>query len=163
MPKSENVSFYELSHGKNNSMQLSHAETLENIIEDRLYLVIYKERNGNNWEVCEADLSKLVRGRASFSESSGSLTRYINLLMTLEEFKSHKVIPLRECKGKFKGAMKLYFMYYSRVVIILFSTGLYKSAFSTYSFGKTRFSSFCVLVFRVSASFAFNFQFCSMF
>ena len=36
-------------------------------------------------------------------------------------------------------------------------TGLYKSAFSTYSFGKTRFSSFCVLVFRVSVSLAFNF------
>ena len=48
------------------------------------------------------------------------------------------------------------------MVIILFSTGLYKSAFSTYSFGKTRFSSFCVLVFRVSVSLAFNFQFCSM-
>ena len=77
--------------------------------------------------------------------------------MTLEEFKSHKVIPLREFKGEFKGAMKLYFMYYSRVVIILFSTGLYKSAFSTYSFGKTRFSSFCVLVFRVSVSLGFNF------
>ena len=43
------------------------------------------------------------------------------------------------------------------VVIILFSAGLYKSAFSTYSFGKTRFSSFCVLVFRVSVSLTFNF------
>ena len=62
-----------------------------------------------------------------------------------------------------KGATKLYFMYYLCVIIILFSMGLYKSAFSTYSFGKTRFSSFCVLVFRVSVSLAFNFQFCSMF
>ena len=42
-----------------------------------------------------------------------------------------------------KGATKLYFMYYSRVVIILFSEGLCKSAFSTCSYGKTRFSSFC--------------------
>ena len=41
-------------------------------------------------------------------------------------------------------------MRYSRVVIILFSTGLYNSVFSTYSFGKTRFSFFCVLLFRVS-------------
>ena len=36
------------------------------------------------------------------------------------------------------------------------STGWYKSAFSTYLFSKTRFSSFCVLVFRVSVSLAFN-------
>ena len=49
----------------------------------------------------------------------------------------------------------MYFMHYSRVVIILFSTGLYKSAFSTYSFGKTRFSFFYVLVFRVSVSLCF--------
>ena len=39
----------------------------------------------------------------------------------------------------------MYFMYYSRVVSILFSTGLYKSAFPTYSFDKTRFSSFLFL------------------
>ena len=65
----------------------------------------YKERNNNNWEVCEADLNKLVgviRLRASFSESSLSLTRYINFLMTLEEFNRHKMIPLREHKGKRK-------------------------------------------------------------
>ena len=58
----------------------------------------------------------------------------------------------------------LYFMYYSRVVIILFSTGLYESAFSksalyksvfsTYSSCKTRFSFFCVLVYRAFASLA---------
>ena len=56
-----------------------------------------------------------------------------------------------------KGATKLHFMYHSRVVIVLFSARLYKSAFSTYSFGKTSFSSFYVLVFRVPASLAFNF------
>ena len=56
-----------------------------------------------------------------------------------------------------KGATELYFMYYFRVVIILFSTGSYKSAFSTYNFGKTSFSSFCVLVFRVFVTFVFNF------
>ena len=38
-------------------------------------------------------------------------------------------------------------MHYSRVVIVLFSTEWYDSTFSTYSFGKTRFSSSCVLVF----------------
>ena len=51
----------------------------------------------------------------------------------------------------------MYFIYYSRVVIILFSTGFYKSAFSTYSLGKTR--SFFLLVFFlfVSVSLGFNF------
>ena len=63
----------------------------------------------------------------------------------------------------FKGATKLYFMYYLRVVVILFSTGLCKSAYSDFSFGKTRFSSFCVLVFCVSVSLTLNFQSCSMF
>ena len=55
---------------------------------------------------------------------------------------------------KFKRAAKLYFMYCSRVVIILFSTSLCKSAFSTCPFDKTRFSSFWV-----SVSLAFNFKF----
>ena len=58
----------------------------------------------------------------------------------------------------FKGTTKLYFLYYSRVVIILFSTGLYKSAFSTYFFGKMKFSSFCVLVFRVPVPLACMFR-----
>ena len=57
----------------------------------------------------------------------------------------------------FKGATKLYFMYYSRVVIILFNKGLYKSAFFTYFFVRTTFSSFCVLIFRLSVCFIFNF------
>ena len=60
-----------------------------------------------------------------------------------------------------KGALKLYFMYYLRVVSVLFSTGLYKCAFSTYSFGKTRFSSFVclylwVLIFSFPLCFEFN-------
>ena len=59
----------------------------------------------------------------------------------------------------FKGATKLHF---SRVVIILVSTGLYKSVFSAhFFFWKTRFSSFCVLVFTI---FVFKLLlFCSMF
>ena len=35
--------------------------------------------------------------------------------------------------------------------------GLYKAAFSTYFFGKTRFLSVCILVFPVSVSLAFAF------
>ena len=46
-----------------------------------------------------------------------------------------------------------------RVVIILLGMDLCKSAFSTYSFGKTRFSSLCVLVFHVSISLVFGFFF----
>ena len=49
-------------------------------------------------------------------------------------------------------------MRYWRVVIILFSTSLYKPTFCTYSFGKTRVSSFCVLVFRISVSLVCRFQ-----
>ena len=45
----------------------------------------------------------------------------------------------------FKGAAKLYFMYNSRLVSILFSKGLYKSTFYTYLFVKTEFSSFACL------------------
>ena len=46
-----------------------------------------------------------------------------------------------------KGAPKLYFMHYSCVVITLFSTGLRKSALSTYSFEKLL--SFCTFGFFV--------------
>ena len=41
--------------------------------------------------------------------------------------------------NEIKGATKLYFTHYSCVVIILFNTGSYKSAFSTISFGKLVF------------------------
>ena len=60
----------------------------------------------------------------------------------------------------FEGATKLNFVYYSRVVSILFLTDLYKSRFSTYSFGKTRFSSFAFLYLRLLIfSFALYFEF----
>ena len=61
----------------------------------------------------------------------------------------------KECK--FKGTTKFYFMCYLRVVMIFFSTGLYKSSISTYFFIKTSFSFFCVLVFRISVFFALSF------
>ena len=51
--------------------------------------------------------------------------------------------------------MKFYFIYYSCEVIIFFSTGLYKAAFSAYYFGETSFWS---LVFRVSVFLGFNFN-----
>ena len=47
-------------------------------------------------------------------------------------------------------------MHYSRVVIIFFSTALDKSAFSTYPSGKTRFKTFCVLIFHISISLVFT-------
>ena len=56
-------------------------------------------------------------------------------------------------KNFVKGAMKLYFMHYSRVVIIVLSTGLYKFAFSTYSSGKTRFTFKMTLYLRIYFAF----------
>ena len=52
------------------------------------------------------------------------------------------ILKFLKIKLKFKRATKFNLMHYLGVVIILFSTGLYKSAFSTCSFDKTRFSSF---------------------
>ena len=56
------------------------------------------------------------------------------------------------------------FTYNSRMLIILFSTGLYiyKSAFSSYFFSKTRFLSFCVLVSLVPIPLVFYFLFFSV-
>ena len=45
----------------------------------------------------------------------------------------NKIIPT------LKEVTKFYFMHYSHVVFILLGTGLYKSAFSTYSFRKRGF------------------------
>ena len=82
----------------------------------------------------------------SFSRLSGKTTEK---LFSYER-------PLTTKRG-FEGAAKLYFILYFRVVIILFSTGLYKSAFSAYDFGKTSFSSFYVLVFSCFCIFGFQF------
>ena len=51
----------------------------------------------------------------------------------------------------------MYFMHYSLVVTILFSTSLYRSAFSTYSSDKTWFTSFCVFDFSCFYYFRFSF------
>ena len=55
-----------------------------------------------------------------------------------------------------KGAAKFCFVYYSYVVIILFSRDLYKSAFFTYSFRKP---GFCLSVFYVFFWFVLCFEF----
>ena len=88
----------------------------------------------------------------------------LNALSTTVKNAEHFNADLpRKWRSGFEGATKFNFMYYFRVVIVLFRTGLYKSAFSIYVFGKTSFSFFCVLVFRVSVSLGFHFYFCSMF
>ena len=60
MTKSENVRFYELSYGKDDSIQLSRVVTVEKSDRGQVICGTYKERNGSNWEVWEADLNKLV-------------------------------------------------------------------------------------------------------
>ena len=49
----------------------------------------------------------------------------------------------------FNGATKLYFMYNSRLVSILFIESLYKSTFSTHSFGKLSFCPLRVYIFSL--------------
>ena len=62
-----------------------------------------------------------------------------------------------------KGATKkLYFMYCSCVVIILFSLGLYKAAFSTYSLVKLVFHLFVFFVFLYLWLLIFSFALCWM-
>lgn len=50
MAKSEKVRFYELSYGKNNSIQVSYAVTVEKKIEDRLYLQRTKKGMQITWK-----------------------------------------------------------------------------------------------------------------
>ena len=76
--------------------------------------------------------------------------RMWNLIPAKEVFETH-------LRTLIKRTTKLYFMYYSRVVSIMFSTGLYKSTFSTYFFDETRFSSF---VFRYLWLSIFSFALC---
>ena len=57
-----------------------------------------------------------------------------------------------------KGAEKLYFMDYSRVVIILFSTASNKSKFSIYSFGKLGYRLSVFLEFFVCSMFWIRFD-----
>ena len=50
MAKSEKVRFYELSYGKNNSIQVSYAVKVEKKIEDRLYLQRTKKGMQITWK-----------------------------------------------------------------------------------------------------------------
>ena len=78
------------------------------------------------------------------------LTTWLNDINNLEIIYAYNWRSFHTNPNSIKGAAKLYFMHYSPAVIISFGTGLYKSAFSPYFLGKTKFSSFCVWVFRVS-------------
>ena len=59
-----------------------------------------------------------------------------------------KCIPISKKTSFVKGAPKLNFTLYSRVVIYYFNTGLSKSVFSAYYFGK--------LLFRLSVFYVFS-------
>lgn len=48
MTKSENVRFYELSYGKDNSIQVSHVATVEKNDRGQVISGTYKERNDND-------------------------------------------------------------------------------------------------------------------
>ena len=69
-------------------------------------------------------------------------TLFLYPLKTSETIRSHEI---------------LFYVLFAYGHYFFFSTGLFKSALSSYSLGKTRFLSFYVLVFRVSVSLAFNF------
>ena len=60
---------------------------------------------------------------------------------------------IQKFKFSIKGAAKSYLPHYSWVVIILSNTGLYKSVFSTYSFGKLVFCLSVLFVFTVCSQF----------
>ena len=68
----------------------------------------------------------------------------------------YKFTTFYEKDDVFKGATKLYFTRYSWLVIILFNTGLDKSAFFTYSFGKLVFRLRAFSVFSASSVFRFH-------
>ena len=110
------------------------------------------------FSICMIVPSRVKTWRSPVSGKNCSLvSRFCTIMTNMILLKLH---VWEKSLSRVKGATKLYFMHYSCVVIILFSTGLCKSAFSTYSFGKTRFSLFCFLVFHVSISLVFIFLFC---
>ena len=67
---------------------------------------------------------------------------FLNLLLK-SIFYQFKIIEF------LKGATSLFFTHYSCVAVILFNTGLYMSALSTFSFGKLVFSLSVLFVFSV--------------
>ena len=77
-----------------------------------------------------------------------------------------KILEKFDIIKSFNVATKLYFTRWLRVVIILFNTGLSRSAFSTYSLGKLvlvaflSFSCLCFLSFLLVLCFEFNSTIC---
>ena len=88
-----------------------------------------------NWPFIKTSITNLTYIKRAFMNHS---FEFFNNVSTLSSF--FLIMTL-------KGAMKLYFMHYMLVVIILFNTGLFKSAISTYSFAKILF--LCFLWFSV--------------
>ena len=130
---------------------------------EQLRWLLFKIRNCNkSVQRCFSDLSYVqpISDNLQFSQSQTNLkmhsliTNLFRQSVFVADLEQTPFFPKSD--PNIKGATKFYFVYYSRFVIILFSMGLYNSAFSTYSFGKTRFSSFCVLALCVSVS---GFQF----
>ena len=66
-----------------------------------------------------------------------------------ETMKKEQQVLVYQTTACFKGATKLYFTHYSCGVIILYNTGLEKSAFSPYSFGKLVFRLFVFSAYTV--------------
>ena len=66
---------------------------------------------------------------------------FINIILISNGLERQKLYCYQFCD--FKGATKLYFVHYLRVVMILFSTDLCKSVYSTCYFIKPGFVSLC--------------------
>ena len=104
------------------------------------------EVNGKKHRLNRKDMS----GNERWGTSSSDLVRIIEVLRSKQlPILMPRKAPLcgynrisKQIFTCFKGATHLYFMYCSHVVIILFRTGLCKSAFSTYSLIKLVFHLF---------------------
>ena len=98
------------------------------------------------FSICMIVPSRVKTWRSPVSGKNCSLvSRFCTIMTNMILLKLH---VWEKSLSRVKGATKLYFMHYSCVVIILFSTGLCKSAFSTYSFGKTKLLSIVFLYLR---------------
>ena len=104
------------------------------------------EVNGKKHRLNRKDMS----GNERWGTSSSDLVRIIEVLRSKQlPILMPRKAPLcgyirisKQIFTCFKGATHLYFMYCSHAVIILFRTGLCKSAFSTYSLIKLVFRLF---------------------
>ena len=74
--------------------------------------------------------------------------RTMCLKLTIRHLNNSNEIVLES--SFFKGATKMYFVHYLRVVMILLSTAICKTVFSPYHFIKLVFLFSCILIFCVS-------------